>query len=119
MAACHLPLMLDPEQARHAGVPGGAVMARCQPPDLARNLNHTIAEALHTPGVVGWRKYSMCPLCSHVVRPEGNVSQHDPLTLVCRGRKSCAARRAELDDETIEFLGLVPRGKDEVQHGQA
>lgn len=81
------------------------------PPDVARRLRHTIAEAMHTPSNHKWREYGMCPLCSHVSMKAHGTGQ-DPMTMVCRGRIACAVRRGELDNETIEFLGLVPRGKE-------
>lgn len=57
---------------------------------------------------------TMCPLCGESLRTAtGGHSPrpHDPITGACGGKATvaCGKRRAQLDDETIEFLGLVPR----------
>lgn len=49
-----------------------------------------------------------CPLCGKT----GRVKR-DPETGKCAVEAACAARRAQLDDATIKFLGLIPRKKDE------
>jgi hypothetical protein len=74
-----------------------------------------IREALHNEGIDARNRPTMCPLCSqsHVsprgVR-QGNM-KFDPVTGQCLNATTCAKRRAELDDETIEFLGLTPRAQ--------
>ena len=56
---------------------------------------------------------TMCPLCSEVrTNTAASRSRHDLTTGICTATKACAERRKELDDETIEFLGLIPRGKE-------
>lgn len=52
------------------------------------------------------RAHLMCLLCSHTGM---SGAYRNPLTGLCYREKTCSERRAELDDETIEFLGLIPR----------
>lgn len=55
-------------------------------------------------------KPSMCPLCGTVRSPNGHsLAFSNDLTGCCTAEKACAKRRKELDDETIEYLGLIPR----------
>jgi hypothetical protein len=51
----------------------------------------------------GWVK---CPWCGHVQKDKGKTS-HDPVTGYCKAEAACMKRRDELDEETIEFMGLV------------
>ena len=49
---------------------------------------------------------SSCNLCGSTVT---SSLARDPLTGRCTAEKTCSWRRSKLDDETIEFLGLVPK----------
>jgi len=88
-------------------------MASLMPADLQARLRHTIGEAMHT-GVTSEAYPIRCPLCSKTIRvgSPGGMSFHDPLTGCCTKVNACSKRRAELDDETIEYLGLIPRGRE-------
>lgn len=79
--------------------------------------SYLVAALPHTTGEV-WREAAleaaagrpaggvvMCPQCGHTAK---RSSDRDVLTGLCVGRKSCAVRRSELDNETITALGLIP-----------
>ncbi len=60
--------------------------------------------------LVSVAQQTMCPLCSEVrTKSAASQARHDPITGLCTSKRACAKRRKELDDETIEFLGLIPR----------
>jgi|SRR3989338_1762061 len=54
-------------------------------------------------------KRDCCPLCGQA----NKTRKCDPETGKCAYEIACAQRRAELDDATIKFLGLIRRKKDE------
>ena len=58
--------------------------------------------------VEGVAKPTRCMFCGQQVKKE---RYHNPLTGTCLSTRMCAERRADYDDATIEFLGLVPREK--------
>jgi hypothetical protein len=93
-------------------VPGGMHVVGV-PPRSAYYLLHSIRVHDNPPVHEAYQLSNRpvrCPLCSEAIRNgSGSVNAHDPITGVCNATRACAKRREELDDETIEFLGLVPR----------
>lgn len=83
-------------------------------PALSRIAPGVLVEALSQPPRHYATSETMCPLCSEVRRDStASRARHDPVTGRCTSAKACAKRRASLDDETIEFLGLIPRGQEQ------
>jgi hypothetical protein len=72
-------------------------------PNLTHEIWHEVSVAAKQNPV-----QKMCALCGRVP-PLNTTRGIDPITGVCVVPRACAKRRRELDDETIEEFGLIPR----------